>query len=69
MVDQVFDWLLTLDSEILLVWRSKWNTTKVLYLLARYLPFTSFPIILSRKFYPRIYYATGVTWYYRFVRP
>lgn len=35
----VLDWILTFDLEVSLVWQSRWNVTKVLYFLARYLPF------------------------------
>lgn len=35
----VYDYLLTLEMEIELVWRSKWNWIKYLYLFQRYLPF------------------------------
>lgn len=39
-----------LDSEVTLLWPSRWNTTKVLYLLARYLPLVDTSIILYCKF-------------------
>lgn len=35
----VYDWLLTLGMEVELIWRSKWNYIKVLYLFQRYLTF------------------------------
>ncbi|KAH8828631.1 hypothetical protein DL96DRAFT_1813994 [Flagelloscypha sp. PMI_526] len=35
----VWDWILTLDLEIRLVWPNKWSFGKILFLLNRYLPF------------------------------
>ncbi|KAH9475769.1 hypothetical protein JR316_0011328 [Psilocybe cubensis] len=35
----IWDYLITFDMEVDLVWRSKWNTMKVLFLVQRYLPF------------------------------
>lgn len=35
----LWDWMLTMRMEVDLVWKSKWNFMKVLYLLQRYLPF------------------------------
>jgi hypothetical protein len=35
-----WDYLLTLEMEVNLVWKSKWNFIKGLYLFQRYLPFT-----------------------------
>ena len=35
----VYDYLLTLEMEIELVWKSKWNWIKFVYLFQRYLPF------------------------------
>ncbi|EMD38016.1 hypothetical protein CERSUDRAFT_113129 [Gelatoporia subvermispora B] len=35
----VYEYMITLDDEISLVWPSKWSSTKVLYLLNRYSPF------------------------------
>jgi len=44
-VVQVYDLALTLDSEVQLVWKSPWNTTKALFLFVRY--FTPISSILS----------------------
>jgi len=35
----IWDYLLTFRMEVDLVWKSRWNLTKALYLLQRYLPF------------------------------
>ncbi|KAF5311114.1 hypothetical protein D9619_007984 [Psilocybe cf. subviscida] len=35
----VYDYILTLEMEIELVWKSKWNWIKYVYLFQRYLPF------------------------------
>ncbi|KAF9014840.1 hypothetical protein BDZ89DRAFT_962522, partial [Hymenopellis radicata] len=47
----VYDYLLTLDQEVELVWRAKWNVTKILYLATRYLPFVDIVVVLWRKFF------------------
>lgn len=33
-----------------LIWKARWNTTKILYFLARYLPFIDTSIVMYRKF-------------------
>ncbi|KAI5116447.1 hypothetical protein M0805_009916 [Coniferiporia weirii] len=38
-VAKVYDWTLTIDEEVALVWPSKWGWPKVLYVLNRYLVF------------------------------
>lgn len=38
-----------LDLEYSLVWKAKWNVTKVLYLLARYLPFIDTSLVMYRE--------------------
>ncbi|KAL0946530.1 hypothetical protein HGRIS_012739 [Hohenbuehelia grisea] len=35
----LYDYGLTLDREVSLVWSSSWNATKIFFLLARYVPF------------------------------
>ncbi|KAF9781697.1 hypothetical protein BJ322DRAFT_1161529 [Thelephora terrestris] len=42
----LYDLILTLHLEISLVWFSRWNYTKVLYLLTRYIPFAANGLIL-----------------------
>ncbi|KAF9448153.1 hypothetical protein P691DRAFT_775626 [Macrolepiota fuliginosa MF-IS2] len=46
----IFDWMLTFNMETSLIWKSKWNTTKVLYLITRYLPFITLPVLLYHEF-------------------
>ncbi|KAJ6568805.1 hypothetical protein B0H19DRAFT_1373275 [Mycena capillaripes] len=41
-----FDYLLTLNLEVTLVWPSRWSISKVLFVLSRYLPFLEIPFIL-----------------------
>ncbi|KXN80908.1 hypothetical protein AN958_06855 [Leucoagaricus sp. SymC.cos] len=41
-----------LDLEVSQIWKSRWNVTKVLYLLARYLPFMDIPVLLYHQFAP-----------------
>lgn len=44
-----FDWLLTFGLEYTLVWKAKWNITKILYLLARYLPFIDTSLVMYHQ--------------------
>ncbi|XP_006460421.1 hypothetical protein AGABI2DRAFT_177985 [Agaricus bisporus var. bisporus H97] len=44
------DWLLTMDMEVSLMWRGRWNVTKVLYFLTRYLPFIDTSVVMYRQF-------------------
>lgn len=48
-VQQVLDYLLTFDLEISLIWKSNWSIMKVLFLLARYMPFADLILIFYRK--------------------
>ncbi|KAJ7020190.1 hypothetical protein C8F04DRAFT_1145198 [Mycena alexandri] len=40
----VFEYLLTFNLEVTLVWPSTWSTSKVLFVLSRYLPFLEIPL-------------------------
>ncbi|KAJ7163992.1 hypothetical protein C8R43DRAFT_1122954 [Mycena crocata] len=42
----VFDYLLCLNLEVSLVWRSKWSFNKLFFLCARYPPFIDVPIVM-----------------------
>ncbi|KAJ7638136.1 hypothetical protein B0H17DRAFT_484213 [Mycena rosella] len=42
----VFDYLVSLDLEISLVWGSRWSLSKIFYMLARYPPFIDVPLVL-----------------------
>lgn len=44
------DWLLTFEMEVSLVWTAKWNTTKILYFLTRYLPFIDTSVVMYHQF-------------------
>ncbi|KAH8828983.1 hypothetical protein DL96DRAFT_1021899 [Flagelloscypha sp. PMI_526] len=48
----IYDWLLTLEKEVTLVWSSKWSLGKALYFLTRYPPFVDVLICLSRRWVP-----------------
>ncbi len=48
---QVFDWFLTLDLEVSLVWSSPWSGMKVLFLLTRYLPFVDISVLTYCELY------------------
>ncbi|KAF8632903.1 hypothetical protein AX17_004749, partial [Amanita inopinata Kibby_2008] len=59
----VFDYFLTLEIEISLMWNSPWTPTKILFLLTRYLPFIDVPIALYHQFAPSITANTCVLTY------
>ncbi|TCD65519.1 hypothetical protein EIP91_002527 [Steccherinum ochraceum] len=42
----IYDFFLTFDSEVELMWPSPWNTVKVLYVLTRYLPLVDVSLLL-----------------------
>lgn len=46
----ILDWLLTFDAEVSFIWNSRWNATKVLYLVARYLPFIDTSVVMYHQF-------------------
>ncbi|KAJ3560684.1 hypothetical protein NP233_g10677 [Leucocoprinus birnbaumii] len=48
----LYDYVLTLDLEIKLIWGANWNLGKVLYLLTRYLPFFDTAVVLYYQFSP-----------------
>jgi len=48
----LYDLILTLHLEISLVWFSRWNYTKVLYLLTRYIPFAANALIIYSHLTP-----------------
>lgn len=43
----IYDHLLTFEREVSLVWLSPWSIVKILFLLARYMPFVSISAIVS----------------------
>jgi len=45
-----FDWLLTLNMEFALIWNTKWNWTKVLYIITRYMPFADTSLVMYHQF-------------------
>lgn len=59
LIPQVFDWLLTLDLEVPLVWGSPRSGTKLLFILTRYLAFIDVSLIIYCKLYnshnPRVW--------------
>jgi hypothetical protein len=74
----LWDYILTFGMEVDLVWKSKWNLMKALYLFQRYFPFSEpiwialyrqsdiFPIFLYSFFcrsIGRIFYRDGVSEY------
>ena len=49
----VWDYILTIPLELDLVWRSKWNALKFIYLVQRYLPFVdTVGLVLYREWLP-----------------
>jgi len=49
-----YDYLLMISMEIKYIWWSKWTVTKVLYLLARYLPIVDTSIVLYLELTPEV---------------
>lgn len=49
-IKQLLDWLLILDMEVSLVWKSHWNATKSLYFMVRYLSFIDASVMMYREF-------------------
>jgi len=47
---KVYDWLLILPQEVKYIWRSSWNYTKVLYIMARYTPFAGMALMVRSEF-------------------
>jgi hypothetical protein len=45
-LSQVYDWLLTTDSELTHVWSRRWGIIEILYIITRYLPFVDTPVML-----------------------
>lgn len=45
----IFDYLITFNSELTLIWPTPLTYTKVLFLLTRYLPFIEIVVILFSK--------------------
>ncbi|KAJ7242102.1 hypothetical protein C8J57DRAFT_72058 [Mycena rebaudengoi] len=50
----LFDYLLTMDLEVSLMWSSRWSTSKVLYFMSRYTPFFDVPVLLYYSTVPNI---------------
>ncbi|KAF9007741.1 hypothetical protein BDZ89DRAFT_1168438 [Hymenopellis radicata] len=50
----VFDYLLTLEQEVELIWGSEWTITKLLYLVTRYSPFVNAGVILWQQLTPNM---------------
>ncbi|THH07271.1 hypothetical protein EW145_g3493 [Phellinidium pouzarii] len=50
----VYDWLLTFQDEIELIWRAEWTLGKVVFLLTRYLAFVDPAVFVVYMFYPEL---------------
>lgn len=46
---QLFEWAITLDLEVALIWNTPWNFTKIAFLVNRYLPAVDFVLSGLRK--------------------
>ncbi|KAF7974356.1 hypothetical protein HWV62_12308 [Athelia sp. TMB] len=46
----VYDYFLTFDSEVTLIWGEPWKTLKILFLLSRYLPFVDTVLVFLDHF-------------------
>ncbi|KAF9000879.1 hypothetical protein BDQ17DRAFT_1245046, partial [Cyathus striatus] len=44
----IYEYIITLDSEIKFIWGSHWGIVRILYMLTRYLPFTDTSLIMFR---------------------
>ncbi|GJF00614.1 hypothetical protein PsYK624_169080 [Phanerochaete sordida] len=51
---QVYDYVLTIESEVKLVWYTKWNLTKLLFLVSRYSAFVDAILTTYDHFSPTI---------------
>lgn len=52
---QFYDFFLVVHLEIELIWFSKWNYTKVMYLLTRYVPMSNaFFMLYSKSFFSKL---------------
>ena len=53
----IWDYILTFRMEVDLVWKSKWNFMKGLYLFQRYLPFidTIFLVLYRQSYVPYLF--------------
>ncbi|KAJ7116447.1 hypothetical protein C8R44DRAFT_792566 [Mycena epipterygia] len=50
----VFDYLLSLELEVSLIWGSKWSLSKLFFICARYPPFIDVPLVLWYSLTPNI---------------
>ena len=55
--------MLTLDSELLLIWASRWNLVKALFLLVRYMPFIDMALLIFCECFPQrcLHFNTDVS--------
>jgi len=58
-----YDWFMTLEPEVSLVWPSKWGIIKVLYFLTRYLPFVDISLVPVYRTNRNIAVSTCITLY------
>lgn len=47
---QCYDYFVTFQREVELVWPSKWNSMKVLFIVSRYSPFLDVPLDVYCEF-------------------
>ncbi|KZP25113.1 hypothetical protein FIBSPDRAFT_820999 [Athelia psychrophila] len=55
----VYDYILTFNSEVTLIWGEPWKLLKVLFLLSRYLPFADTTLFFLCERPPGILAAKG----------
>ncbi|KZP03451.1 hypothetical protein FIBSPDRAFT_1055280 [Athelia psychrophila] len=55
----VYDYILTFNSEVTLIWGEPWKSLKVLFLLSRYLPFADTAVLFLCERPPGILAAKG----------
>ncbi|KAF9453405.1 hypothetical protein P691DRAFT_780893, partial [Macrolepiota fuliginosa MF-IS2] len=62
-IGKVYEWMITLDMEMRLVWRCKWSFMKGVYLLNRYLVIVDFVLNCFRSYsehVPALIYVIGL---------
>ena len=61
----LWDYIITLGMEVDLVWKSKWNSMKGLYLFQRYFPFTDIMLVLVTGQCDVVSYLLTPNFFYR----
>lgn len=59
-----YDYILTLEREVSLIWLSPWSSTKILFVLTRYSPIIATCLLLHNHFNPEVIsrHICNITW-------